>query len=310
MKIILLLLATILLPLSPQAQCTDPSGTRGEVQFNTTYDVFQGCTARGWMAFHAPASPTGGGPAPFSFIDQTGVASGAVITSNAVTITGIGAAVAVSISGNGTPEFRIAGGAWVTNGSITDGQTLELRLTSSGAHSTIHSATVTVGTLSDQWDVTTGAPTGPTGCPNIGDVCHNGSIFAGDTNMYVTDANQSTSIRWATLRQTNSGAHSNTDGAANQAWIVANRALSQYPAFELCENLNRHGHTDWYLPAVNELNHLYTNKDAIGGFTTGGWYWSSTETSSFNAWPQRFSDGVQTIYVKTNNFVVRCVWRE
>ena len=309
MKILLLLLATILLPLSARAQCTDPSGTSGEIRFNTTYDVFQGCTTRGWMAFHAPASPSAGGPAPFGFIDQTGVASGAVITSNAVTITGIGAAVAVSISGNGNPEFRIAGGAWVTNGSITDGQTLELRLTSSGSHSTIRSATVTVGTLSDQWDVATGAPAGPTGCPNIGDVCDDGTIFAGDTNMYVTDFNQSAAIQWS-VEQVDTGSDSLTDGQANQAWIVANRTLSQYPAFQLCENLNRHGHTDWYLPSRNELNVLRTNRHAIGGFNTQ-WYWSSTEGSTSNlAWRQRFIDGIQYFTNKTNRYYVRCVRRD
>ena len=149
----------------------------------------------------------------------------------------------------------------------------------------------------------------PTGCPNIGDVCGDGSIFAGDTNMYVTDVNQSTSIRWSNETVTNSGAHSASDGAANQAWIVANRTLSQYPAFQLCENLNRHSHSDWYLPARNELNVLRTNRSAIGSFTTS-WYWSSTEDGSTNAWLQRFSDGNQGYSNKAVNFDVRCVRRD
>ena len=306
---ILLYFAVVLSPLSAQAQCTNPSGVRGEVQFNTTYDVFQGCTARGWMAFHAPASPSVGGPAPFSFTDRAGVASGAVISSNAVTITGIGAAVAVSISGDGNPEFRIAGGAWVTNGSITDGQTLELRLTSGAATGILHRANVAVGTLSDQWDVTTGMASGPTGCPNIGDVCADGSIFAGDTNMHVADVHQSTAIEWSNETVNNTGARSNSDGAANQSWIVANRTLSQYLAFELCENLNRHGHTDWYLPARDELNVLYTNRSAIGGFISA-WYWSSTESNSIDAWAQRFSDGYQVSDSKTYDPGVRCVRKD
>ena len=125
--------------------------------------------------------------------------------------------------------------------------------------------------------------------------------------MYVTDVNQSTAIQWST-ENVDTGADSNSDGAANQAWIVANETLSQYPAFELCENLNRHGHSDWYLPARNELNVLYTNRAAIGGFTTE-WYWSSTEVSSLHAWPQRFSDGTQFNGNKTLNFDVRCVRR-
>lgn len=136
------------------AQCVNPSGERGQIVFNETYDVLQGCTARGWMAFHPPADAT---PDAFSFTDQTGTPTNSVISSNALTITGIDVAAAVSISGDGSPEFRINGGAWVTSGNIQDGQTLELRLTSNAADNTMNSATVMVGTVSDQWDVTTAA---------------------------------------------------------------------------------------------------------------------------------------------------------
>jgi len=94
-------------------------------------------------------------PDAFSFTDQTGVALNTQISSNTINITGITGSVPVSISGSGGPEFRIDGGSWVTNGSITNGQTLQLRLTSSASFDTIRSATVTVGTENDQWDVTT-----------------------------------------------------------------------------------------------------------------------------------------------------------
>ncbi|MCG8322099.1 MAG: DUF1566 domain-containing protein, partial [Cytophagales bacterium] len=147
----------------------------------------------------------------------------------------------------------------------------------------------------------------PVLCTNIGDVCGDGSIFAGDTNMYVTDVTQITSVQWS-LSPFDTGADSQTDGAANQAWIVANETLATYPAFEPCENLNRHGHTDWYLPARNELDHLYTHRNAIGAFTTG-LYWSSTENSHNDAWSQRFSDGYETYVIKNIPGDVRCVRR-
>ena len=156
----------------------------------------------------------------------------------------------------------------------------------------------------------TPASIGPTGCSSVGDVCADGSIFAGDTNLYVTDVNQSTSIGWSTVNQTNSGAQSDTNGAANQAWIAANRTLSQYPAFELCENLDRHGYTDWYLPARNELHDvLYPNRNAIGGFTTGD-YWSSTESEDDRARVVDFNDGDDLTGNKGNNKDVRCVRRD
>lgn len=49
--------AFMLCTASAHAQdCTNPNGIKGDVIFNSTYDVMQGCTARGWMAFHQPAS--------------------------------------------------------------------------------------------------------------------------------------------------------------------------------------------------------------------------------------------------------------
>ncbi len=33
------------------AACTNPNGTPGELMYNSTYDVFQGCTTQGWMGF-------------------------------------------------------------------------------------------------------------------------------------------------------------------------------------------------------------------------------------------------------------------
>jgi hypothetical protein len=80
------------------------------------------------------------------------------ITSNSVTITGIYAPTPVTITGDGSPEFRIDGGAWVTSGNIDDGQTLELRLTSANAMSTARTATVDVGGVTATWSVTTGTP--------------------------------------------------------------------------------------------------------------------------------------------------------
>lgn len=155
-----------------------------------------------------------------------------------------------------------------------------------------------------------GGGSGPSGCVLEGQICDDGTILAGVINneaFYAADADQG-SFQWATVNQNNPGARSLDDGKANQADIVANKTLSQYPAFQACENLNRHGHTDWYLPSLNELNVLYGNKDAIGGFGTG-WYWSSSESISINARGQLFSDGVQNNNFKTTTYAVRCVRR-
>lgn len=122
----------------------------------------------------APADTT---PDAFTFTDLTGQPLNTVISSNSITIFGINAPTSVSISGTGTPSFRIAGGSWVTSGTITNGQTLQIRQTSANGNNTARTATITVGGVSDTWSVTTLAPTGGvwtlvgTGPPMAGDPC-------------------------------------------------------------------------------------------------------------------------------------------
>jgi hypothetical protein len=85
-----------------------------------------------------------------------------------------------------------------------------------------------------------------------------------------------------------------------------------YYAAQDCDTLNENGHTDWYLPARNELNVLYTGKTAIGNFdVSGSSYWSSTEgANNTYAWYERFSDGYQSNYVsKNSSYILRCVRR-
>ena len=54
------------------------------------------------------------------------------------------------------------------------------------------------------------------------------------------------------------------------------------------------GYTDWYLPSKEELNKLYLNRVAIGGFMSNGLYWSSSEIQVYpyhSAWLQDFGNG-------------------
>ena len=96
-------------------------------------------------------------PDVFTFNDSTGVEFSTLTTSNLLNISGIEGDVEVSVSGEGSPEISIAGGGWVSSGTITDGQSLEVRLTSSPVFETVLAATVTVGTEIDEWGVMTRA---------------------------------------------------------------------------------------------------------------------------------------------------------
>ena len=65
------------------------------------------------------------------------------------------------------------------------------------------------------------------------------------------------------------------------------------------------GHDDWRVPTRAELNVLFNNRAAIGGFNESAsppsrFYWSSSSYDKLFAWGQRFSDGYQGNYYKGN----------
>lgn len=130
------------------------------------------------------------------------------------------------------------------------------------------------------------APANTNQAPAPGDKMPDGTVFAGispDTNkpMYVTP-------------------------------IDASLTMTFNEAQKYASNLDAHGHRDWHVPTKAELNVLFNNRAAIGGFNlTGsppaGWYWSASPDDIWHAWGQRFSDGCQYYYAKDLHSAVRCV---
>lgn len=101
-------------------------------------------------------------PDAFSFTAQTGVALSTVISSNTVTINGIDTPPsAISIT-NG--EYSINGGAWTSAaGTIGNGDTVQVRHTSSASNSTQTTSTLTIGGVSGLFRSTTEAAVGACG---------------------------------------------------------------------------------------------------------------------------------------------------
>jgi hypothetical protein len=65
---------------------------------------------------------------------------------------------------------------------------------------------------------------------------------------------------------------------------------------------------DWYLPSKDELNKLYLQRVAVGGFSDTMYYRSSTEDAYWSAMVQLFdSDGTQTANNKNNYCYVRAI---
>jgi len=154
---------------SGTAQNGDTFAVRGTASgsYSTTVTVILtvGSTADTY-SITTEGEPADTTPDAFNFTDQSNLNLNTLTYSNTVTISGINQAVSVSAT-NGA-QFSINGGSYVTSGSISNGQTLQVRLTTSGSYSTSVSTTVTVGGTSDVWSITTRAqaqattPTFPT----------------------------------------------------------------------------------------------------------------------------------------------------
>lgn len=131
--------------------------------------------------------------------------------------------------------------------------------------------------------------------------------------LEVAKVDQSTAIQWHVYN----GIDLNTmavksglrDGGFNTDRIIITHGSENYAAL-LCANYNGGGYGDWYLPSKDELNLLYKNLHlkGLGGFTSLGNYWSSTELNTDQAWAQFFSGGNQFVMAKRGNEAhVRCV---
>ncbi len=127
-------------------------------------------------------------------------------------------------------------------------------------------------------------------------------LFNSDT-IWVHPTDNSDGIVW-TKYYTTTGATSNTDGILNTKMIVAD---DDNGAAHLCDTLNSWGYNDWYLPAKDELDTVFSYKDSIGGFS-GSYYWNSTEHNTWRAGVQAFwGSGSQDNYVKDGTYRARCV---
>lgn len=115
----------------------------------------------------------------------------------------------------------------------------------------------------------------------IGDICDDGSIFLGShpyyswQGFYLSD--QLVTGNWATT-------------------VTA------------CNNLNRHSHTDWYLPTRKELNYMSGNHDKISSLN--GISWSSSSINASNAYLVYLTAGNANSTPKNSSTGSHCVRRE
>lgn len=135
-------------------------------------------------------------------------------------------------------------------------------------------------------------------------------VYNGVT-LYVQPEDHETRMQWG-ADGIETGASSTTNGQANTQLIVGalkNNKGILYGAL-YCDNLTYAGFDDWYLPALEELDAVYQEKENVGDFEYNN-YWTSTENGAFFAYRQYFTNGYQeSNAMKINNSGVRCVRRE
>ena len=110
-----------------------------------------------------------------------------------------------------------------------------------------------------------------------------------------------TGIQWYNGVNTSTGATGKAigTGLSNTNAIIASQGpISTDYAAGLARAYTGGGYTDWYLPSKDELNKLYLNKTAIGGFN-GFFYWSSSENAANSTWYQEFYSGNQSYNYKS-----------
>jgi len=182
--------------------------------------------------------------------------------------------------------------------------------------------TTTTSTSTSTSTTSTTTTAGPAECPEdytIGQAALGGTIAyilqSGDPGydsnlqqgLVATIADISTGAQWGCFGTLITGADGIAIGTGNQNTIdiMAGCATAGIAA-RLCGDLVQGGYSDWYLPSKDELNKLYLNRVAIGGFSDFN-YWSSTESDDNYAWNQNFYYGNQNLFNKNYSMYVRAI---
>jgi len=171
-------------------------------------------------------------------------------------------------------------------------------------------------------------PIGPQGPAGDGLTHYVGEKFGGGVVCYVyKDANNEehglitslsdvgTQLSWGLDGTDVPNCESNWNGKENTDHIIGAGAQTGDPA-ALCRAYTGGGYTDWYLPAIHELNTLGDNLYLINktletdndpnstalNFGNSNYYWSSTEMNASQAVAFQFAAAISA---KTNKYPVR-----
>ncbi|MDB5284669.1 MAG: hypothetical protein JWO06_3744 [Bacteroidota bacterium] len=147
----------------------------------------------------------------------------------------------------------------------------------------------------------------------IGELYAGGIVFyidsTGQHGLVAATSDQNAGIAWDNGNNISTGATGTAigSGASNTAAIITAQGAGAYAA-TACTSITLGGYNDWFLPSKDELNQMYVNlaNPGIGGFASFT-YWSSSESTNFNAWFQYLTPntGAQQTQFKVTQAHVR-----
>lgn len=94
-------------------------------------------------------------------------------------------------------------------------------------------------------------------------------------------------------------------GATNTAIIAASCGPST--AAGICNDLVLGGYSDWCLPSLFDITKISPAISAIGGFTLGSFYWTSSDGGPGSAYVYMFGSGATGNTTKTTSYRVRAI---
>lgn len=212
-------------------------------------------------------------PDSFDIVDNVAGHNAPYTSATAFHVTGIGAAD-ISVSGGGSPEYRICANAACSSvlsdwsgaaGTVNDGYNVtryvQVRSTA-GAVDGDTTSTLTIGGLSDSWIVTA------LDCKtSVGALCEDGTFYIGElggNKIFVAGEDEASQKTGHNIFSTT------TPNVSN-----------------MCLNKTDDGHSDWFFPSMAQLTLLWDNRVASDMYNRGidfnERYWSR----DYSAWYYR-----------------------
>ena len=241
-------------------------------------------------------------PDVFHFIDKTNVALNTEFKSNAITVSGLGVAAPISITGG---TYSVNGGTYASASStVVNGNTVKVRKVSASTYSTTKSATLTIGSVSDTFSVTT--MSGDYTSANIGTLKYvpAGAFLRDGNNSNLNISTVTTAFRMSE-KEITQAQYFTVTGNAPSHFTLANghtndtnrpvENMTWYDAVEFCNDLSTlEGFTPVYtitnrVPLITDVpNYPITSATVTATWTNNGyrlptemeWEWAAMGATS------------------------------